>query len=60
MYREYRDVSLNKAIDTLYNDMAGRHRSRNKSIQIIRTGVIPAKACKRASTLQFHVSLSPP
>jgi large subunit ribosomal protein L18Ae len=56
MYREYRDVTLNNAIDTLYNDMAGRHRARNKSIQIIRTAAVPAKDCKRASTIQFHNS----
>ena len=38
------------------NDMAGRHRSRNKSIQIIRTATIPAKDCKRESTIMFHDS----
>jgi large subunit ribosomal protein L18Ae len=54
MYREYRDVSLNGAIDMLYNDMAGRHRSRNKSIQIIRTAVVKDEDCKRPSTMQFH------
>jgi len=41
----------------LDNDMAGRHRSRNKSIQIIRTATVPAKQCKRVSVLQFHVSI---
>merc|ERR1712070_880633 len=53
MYREYRDVTLNGAIDTLYNDMAGRHRSRNKSIQIIKTATVAAKDCKRTATLQL-------
>ncbi len=56
MYREYRDINLNSAIDNLYNDMAGRHRSRFRSIQIIRTATVAAKDCKRVSTLQFHVS----
>lgn len=37
--------------------MAGRHRSRDKSIQIIRTATIADKDCKRPSTLQLHVSL---
>lgn len=37
------------------NDMAGRHRSRDKSIQIIRTATIADKDCKRTSTLQLHV-----
>ena len=36
--------------------MAGRHRSRNKSIQIIRTATVAAKDCKRVTTTQFHVS----
>jgi hypothetical protein len=40
----------------LDNDMAGRHRARNKSIQIIRTATVAAKDCKRPTTLQFHVS----
>lgn len=57
MYREYRDTNLNSAIEHMYHDMAGRHRTRNKSIQIIRTAVVPAKDCKRANTLQFHVSI---
>ena len=41
----------------LDDDMAGRHRSRNKSIQIIRTATVKAKDCKRVTTTQFHVSL---
>mmetsp|Transcript_26392 Transcript_26392/g.39163 ORF Transcript_26392/g.39163 Transcript_26392/m.39163 type:complete len:179 (+) Transcript_26392:28-564(+) len=56
MYREYRDVSLNAAIDTLYNDMAGRHRSRFQSIQIIRTATVKSSDCKRVTTTQFHDS----
>jgi ribosomal protein L20A (L18A) len=35
--------------------MAGRHRSRNKSIQIIRTATVKAKDCKRVTSTQFHV-----
>ena len=35
--------------------MAGRHRARNKSIQIIRTATVAAKDCKRANVQQFHV-----
>jgi large subunit ribosomal protein L18Ae len=53
MYREYRDTNLNSAIDNLYNDMAGRHRARNKSIQIIRTATVKSKDVKRPGTLQF-------
>lgn len=54
MYREYRDISLNAAIDRLYDDMAGRHRSRNKSIQIIRTAIVADADCKRPTTLMYH------
>jgi large subunit ribosomal protein L18Ae len=54
MYREYRSTKLTGAIDIMYDDMAGRHRSRNKSIQIIRTAAISPKQCKRVSTTQFH------
>jgi large subunit ribosomal protein L18Ae len=54
MYREYRDTNLNNAIDTLYNDMAGRHRTRSRSIQIIKTAAVTGKdKLKRASTLQL-------
>jgi large subunit ribosomal protein L18Ae len=56
MYKEFRDVTLNGAIDTLYNDMAGRHRSRAQSIQIIRTATVAAKDCKKESTMQYHNS----
>ena len=33
--------------------MAGRHRSRNKSIQIIGTATIPGSKAKRLSTTQY-------
>ncbi|QSL66740.1 hypothetical protein MERGE_001126 [Pneumocystis wakefieldiae] len=36
MYKEYREVSRTAAVDALYQDMASRHRSRFRSIQIIR------------------------
>lgn len=38
------------------HDMAGRHRSRKASIQIIKTATVAAKDCKRVATLQMHVS----
>jgi len=55
MYREYRDLTLTGAVDQLYSEMAGRHRARFRSIQIIRTGVVAAKDTKRAHTMQYHV-----
>lgn len=38
------------------SEMAGRHRCRPRSIQIIRTGIVAAKDTKRPDIQQFHVS----
>ncbi|KAG6504703.1 hypothetical protein ZIOFF_033498 [Zingiber officinale] len=56
MYKEYRDTTLNGAVDQMYDEMASRHRVRYHGIQIIKTATIPAKLCKRESTKQFHDS----
>uniref|UniRef100_A0A2C9U5N6 Large ribosomal subunit protein eL20 domain-containing protein n=2 Tax=Manihot esculenta TaxID=3983 RepID=A0A2C9U5N6_MANES len=56
MYKEYRDTTLNGAVEQMYNEMASRHRVRFPCIQIIKTATIPAKLCKRESTKQFHNS----
>jgi len=53
MYREFRDVSLTGAVSQLYDEMAGRHRARPRSIQIIRTAVVDAKDLKRPNGMQF-------
>jgi large subunit ribosomal protein L18Ae len=53
MYREYRDLTLTGAVTQLYNEMAGRHRTRPRSIQIIRTGVVAAKDLRRVNGMQF-------
>lgn len=53
MYREYRSLTLNNAIDTMYAEMAGRHRARPRSIQIIRTSIVEDKEVKRPNVLQF-------
>ena len=54
MYKEYRDVTMNGAVERLYLDLASRHRARARSIQIIKTAVLKDEECKRSSTLQFH------
>ena len=54
MYREYRATTLTKAIETMYDDMAGRHRARQRSIQIIRTATVADKDCKRVPVTTFH------
>ena len=52
MYKEYRDTTLNGAVEQLYQEMGSRHRVRFPCIQIIKTATVPASACKRANTLQ--------
>ena len=53
MYREYRTTTLNKAIDAMYSEMAGRHRARPRSIAIIKTATIDDEQCKRPHMLQY-------
>ena len=53
MYREYRDIALTGAVTQLYDEMAGRHRTRPRSIQIIRTAALKTEDVKRVDTLQY-------
>ena len=53
MYREYRSLTLNSAIDAMYSEMAGRHRARPRSIQIIRTSIVNEADVKRANAMQY-------
>lgn len=53
MYREFRDLTLNGAVSQLYDEMAGRHRCRPRSIQIIRTATLNKSDLQRANGLQF-------
>ena len=53
MYREYRDLKLTGAVSQLYNEMAGRHRTRPRSIQIIRTAVVDSEDLKRPNGMQY-------
>ncbi|CAB9513060.1 60S ribosomal protein L18a [Seminavis robusta] len=53
MYREYRDIKLTGAVSQLYDEMAGRHRTRPRSIQIIRTGTVKAADLKRVNGMQY-------
>jgi len=56
MYKEYRDVTLCNAVDQMYSELAGRHRCRPRSIQIMRTAILAAKDCNKSNTLQYHNS----
>eukprot|EP00043_Microstomoeca_roanoka_P026524 m.11922 g.11922 ORF g.11922 m.11922 type:complete len:178 (-) comp6688_c0_seq1:117-650(-) len=53
MYREYRDVSLAAAVTAMYREMAARHRCRGRSIQVIRTDVVPVPKVQRPQLKQF-------
>eukprot|EP00978_Attheya_sp_CCMP212_P012795 scaffold31977_cov51-Attheya_sp.AAC.4 len=53
MYREFRDLTLTGAVSQLYDEMAGRHRTRPRSIQIIRTAPLKASELKRTNGMQF-------
>merc|ERR1711865_1203510 len=53
MYKEYRDTTLNAAVEQMYDEMGSRHRVRFASIQIIKTATIPDDRVKRSQTLQY-------
>lgn len=53
IYKEYRDTTLNGAVEQMYDEMGSRHRVRFPSIQIIKTAIVPADKAKRVNTLQF-------
>eukprot|EP00814_Leptocylindrus_danicus_P014533 CAMPEP_0116004872 /NCGR_PEP_ID=MMETSP0321-20121206/847_1 /TAXON_ID=163516 /ORGANISM="Leptocylindrus danicus var. danicus, Strain B650" /LENGTH=183 /DNA_ID=CAMNT_0003473229 /DNA_START=146 /DNA_END=697 /DNA_ORIENTATION=- len=53
MYREFRDTTLCGAVTQLYDEMAGRHRTRPRSIQIIRTAELKTADIKRPNPMQY-------
>merc|ERR1712216_620424 len=53
-YKEYRELSLAAAVNSLYQNMAGLSRTKAASIQILRTAQISASECKRPNVKQFH------
>lgn len=52
-YKEYREVSMNKAVDALYEEMASRHRVRAPCLQIIKIAKVADEDVKRDNTIQF-------
>merc|ERR1719353_2259093 len=54
MMKEYRDNTLCGAVDQMYEELAGRHYVRPRSIQIMRTAVIEDSDVKRTSIIQFQ------
>jgi large subunit ribosomal protein L18Ae len=54
MYKEYRDVVVNAAVEQMYIEMAGRHKAKWSSIIILRIEELKNKECIRNSIRQFH------
>lgn len=54
MYKEYRDTTLNGAVEQMYQEMASRHRVRYPGISIIKTAEVADEDCKRVGTTEFH------
>ena len=44
MYKEFRDISLNRAVSQLYMEMSGNHRANHDTIHVIRTSVLTKKS----------------
>mmetsp|Transcript_65925 Transcript_65925/g.137297 ORF Transcript_65925/g.137297 Transcript_65925/m.137297 type:complete len:179 (-) Transcript_65925:352-888(-) len=56
MFKEYRDVTINSAVEQMYFELAGRQRARWNSIIILRVEELTAKECIRPQVKQFHNS----
>merc|ERR1711920_909152 len=54
MYKEYRDTTLNGAVEQMYTEMASRNSVRLPNIQIIKTAKVKPSMCKRTGVTQFH------
>lgn len=53
MYKEYRDMTRTGAVRQMYQEMAGRHRARWSTIQIIRVDTVASNQLRRVNTKQF-------
>lgn len=52
-YKEYRETTMNSAVDALYEEMASRHRVRSSCLQIIKIAEVEDKDVRRENTRQF-------
>tara|TARA_B100000459_G_scaffold136914_1_gene93769 strand:- start:28 stop:594 length:567 start_codon:yes stop_codon:yes gene_type:complete len=55
-YKEFRALKLTDAVNTLYQDMAGRSRAKAGAIQILKTAELAPSECKRPIVKQFHAA----
>ena len=53
MYKEFSALTQNDAVESMYQEMAGRHRARFSSIHIIKIAEIKASACVRRNIQQY-------
>lgn len=54
MYKEFRNTSMNGAVDSLYLELASRHRVRASGVQIVKTAIIPSNKCIREAITMMH------
>ena len=52
-YKEYRETTMNAAVDALYTEMASRHRVRSHALQIIKIAEVANEDVRRENTRQF-------
>ena len=52
-YKEYRETTMNAAVDALYTEMASRHRVRAHALQIIKIAEVANEDVRRDNTRQF-------
>jgi large subunit ribosomal protein L18Ae len=53
VYKEYRDVTLDGAVNQMFTEMAARHRARRSSIRILRVAPVKGADLKRDINRQF-------
>eukprot|EP00999_Lentomonas_sp_LEN2_P000775 NODE_1774_length_743_cov_20.897727_g1724_i0.p1 GENE.NODE_1774_length_743_cov_20.897727_g1724_i0~~NODE_1774_length_743_cov_20.897727_g1724_i0.p1 ORF type:complete len:177 (-),score=37.76 NODE_1774_length_743_cov_20.897727_g1724_i0:26-556(-) len=53
MYKEYRELTRCDAVSTCYLEMAGRHRARQSSVQILRVGAVKTSELRRPHMTQM-------
>ena len=53
-YKEFREMSADKAINHLYQNMAGLSRAKAAAIQILKVSELAPSECKRPDIKQFH------
>lgn len=53
MYKEFRSISRCKAVEMLFNDMAGRHKAKRDDIKIVSIKELCAEDLRRDRVIQF-------